>query len=239
MYPADPARSDDPRSRAARTKRNRTRQALLAAAEAIFGSQSWRNARMEDIAAAAGVSLATVYNHFPSKLALIGHAFAPLLSTQLAQAEHDVVADRPAVEALNEQLRALTEIVFQHRRLAAALWAAANEHRIRVADAGGPEDRLDPLVQAPIGHIVRLLVEHGQRTGQLRRYPPAVSISRQIVNMLLLSCVDLAQDDPEGVAELLLTVLFGTLRPELVLDAGPNDRPFEHGLHHPNGRSFR
>jgi AcrR family transcriptional regulator len=80
MSPADSTRSDDPRSRAARTKRNRTRQALLVAAEEIFGSQGWRSARMEDIAARAGVSPATAYNHFPSKQALVGQVFAPLLS---------------------------------------------------------------------------------------------------------------------------------------------------------------
>jgi AcrR family transcriptional regulator len=184
---------------------------------------------MEDIAAGAGVSLATAYNHFPSKQALVGHVFAPLLSSCLARAEHDVATDRPVVEALNEQLRALTEIVFRHRRLAAALWAAAQEYTLRVADVGHPDSHLDPLVQAPIGHIVGLLVEHGQRTGQLRRHPPAVSISRQIVNMMLLSCVDVGQSAPDEVAELLLTVLFGCLRPELLTDGGPDDRPFEQG----------
>ena len=42
----------------------------------MFSSQGWLDARMEDIAAGAGVSLATADNHFPSKQALVGHVFA-------------------------------------------------------------------------------------------------------------------------------------------------------------------
>ena len=106
------------------------------------------------------------------------------------------------------------------------------DYRIRVAGPGHPDDRLDPLVQAPIGRSVRMLVEHGQRTGQLRRYPPAVQVSQLIVNMLLLSCVDVEQNAPDEVAELLLTVLFGALRPEILLTSVVGDRPFERG--HPS-----
>jgi len=181
---------------------------------------------MEDIAARAGVSAATAYNHFPSKQVLVGQVFAPLLAARLARAEHDVAIDRPVIEALNEQVRTLTEISFGHRRLAAAFWAAVQDYSIRVAGPATPDCRLDPLAQAPIVEALRVLVEHGQRTGQLRPYPPAAKVSRMIVQLLLLSCVDVDQDSPDGTAELLLTVMLGTLRPELLVDVGSDGRPF-------------
>ena len=36
--------------------------------------------------------------------------------------------------------------------------------------------------------------------------------------MMLLSCVDVEQNAPDDVAELLLTVMIGALRPEILLD---------------------
>jgi AcrR family transcriptional regulator len=78
---ADAAPSGSPgqcaRARAARTKRTRTRASLLAAADSAFSARSWQATRMEDVAAAAGVSTATAYNHFPTKHSLVGQVFAP------------------------------------------------------------------------------------------------------------------------------------------------------------------
>jgi AcrR family transcriptional regulator len=227
MSPPDATRSDDARSRAARTKRNRTRRALLEAAGVTFSSQGWLDARMEDIAAGAGVSAATAYNHFPSKQALVSHVFAPLLTPQLERAERDIAADRPVVDALKDQVRALMEICFQHRRLTAAFCAAVQEYAIGVASPARPDDELDPLVQAPIAESIRLLVEHGQRTAQLRRYPPATDVSRLVTDLMLLSSVDTARHDSAAIAELLLTVMLGSLCPELLIAAGPEGRPFE------------
>jgi AcrR family transcriptional regulator len=188
----------------------------------MFSSQGWLDARMEDIAARAGVSAATAYNHFPSKQALVGHVFAPLLAPPLAQARRDIAADRPAIEALQDQVRALTEISFRHRRLTAAFWAAMQDYTIRVAGPAHPDDELDPLVQAPLTESIRILVDHGQRTGQLRSYPPATEVSRLVVALLLLRCVDIGQHSPAATADLLSTVLVGTLRPDLLVDAAPN-----------------
>lgn len=192
----------------------------------MFSSQGWLDARMEDIATRAGVSAATAYNHFPSKQALVGQVFAPMLAPPLAQARRDVAAGRPVVEALQYQVRALTEILFQHRRLAAAFWAAVQDYTIRVAGPAQPDDELDPLVQAPLAESIRILIDHGQRTGQLRAYPPAVDLSRLVVAMMLIRCVDIGQHTPAATTELLGTVLLGTLCPDRLVAAGPDSSPF-------------
>ena len=74
MDTADTAtdRAAESRARAARTKRDRTRAALLSAADPAFAARGWARTRVEDIASAAGVSNATAYNHFPTKHVLIG-----------------------------------------------------------------------------------------------------------------------------------------------------------------------
>lgn len=217
---------DDPRVRAAQTKRNRTRRALLDAADAAFSSHGWGDTRMEDIAAAAGVSPATAYNHFPSKHALVGHVYGPLVRPLVVQAERDVAAGRPVVDALSDQVKALTRISYRYRKLTAAFWSAVQEYTIKVAGPPDPADELDPRTLAPVPESIRMLVEHGQRTGELRAYPGSVEVSGVIINLLLIRSINRANEPADVTAELLQTVMFGMLRPELLTDAGADGRPF-------------
>jgi len=101
---------EDPRARAARTKRDRTRRALLDAADSAFGSRGWARTRVEDVAQSAGVSAATAYNHFPTKHALLAQVYAPIINPLLAAAREDITAGRPVVEALTDQVRALCRL---------------------------------------------------------------------------------------------------------------------------------
>lgn len=226
MAASDPARPDDPRARAAQTKRDRTRRALLDAADATFGARGWANTRMEDIAAAAGVSAATAYNHFPSKHVLVGCVYAPLVRPLLTQAGKDLAAGRPVVEALSDQVTALSRISHRYRRLTAAFWSAVEEYTIRVAAAPDPADEIDPRTLAPVPESIRLLIEHGQRSGDLRPFPAASEVSGMIVNLLLMRSINRPNEPAEVTAELLLTVMFGMLRPELLVAAGEDARPF-------------
>jgi AcrR family transcriptional regulator len=223
-------RSSDARARAARTKRDRTRRALLDAADANFGARGWNRTRMEDIAATAGVSPATAYNHFPSKHALIGHVYAPLVASLVRQAEQDRRAGRPVVEALYDQINALTRTSWRHRGLTAAFWYALQDYvATRVGGPPDPADTGDPRTLAPVPDAVLGLVRDGQASGELRPYPPALEISGLIVNTLLLRAVNRPHEPPEQTAELLLTVLFGTLKPELLCSVPQDERPFAGG----------
>jgi AcrR family transcriptional regulator len=239
MAAPESARSGDPRARAAQTKRDRTRRALLDAADATFGARGWANTRMEDVAAAAGVSAATAYNHFPSKHVLVGSIYGPLVRPLLEQAERDVAAGRPVVEALADQIRALARTSQRHRKLTAAFWSAVEEYTIKVHGPPDPADDVDPRTLAPVPEALRLLITCGQRTGELRTFPSALEVSGMIVNLLLLRSINRPDEPADVTAELLLTALFGMLRPELVLDAGEGGRPFRgaDGAHpHPDGR---
>jgi AcrR family transcriptional regulator len=227
MQTADEQPLDDPRARAAQTKRNRTRRALLDAADSTFGSRGWALTRVEDIAAAAGVSAATAYNHFPTKHALLGHVYGPLVRPLIVQAERDIAAERSMVEALTDQVRALARTSFRYRKLTAALWSAVQEYTIRVAGPPDPDDDTDPRTLAPLPESVRMLVEHGQTTGELRSFPPATEISGMLINLLLLRSINRPDEPADVTAELLLTVLFGSLRPDLLTDPAAGERPFK------------
>ena len=225
MSPSDPTRPDDPRVRAAQTKRNRTRRALLDAAEATFSSRGWARTRMEDVAVAGGVSAATAYNHFPSKHALLGHVYRPLVLPLIAAAEQDIAAGRPMIDALEDQIRALARTTFRHQRLTAAFWSAVQEYTIKASGRADPDDAIDPRTLAPVPEPLRLLVEHGQGTEELRAFPSAPEVSAMIVNLLLLRSVIRPLEEPDDTARLLLTVMFGSLRPELLIARGRDGWP--------------
>jgi len=55
------------RSRPGLLKRERTRVQLVQAAIRVFGSRGYGDATIQEIAAAAGVTTGTVYNHFKTK----------------------------------------------------------------------------------------------------------------------------------------------------------------------------
>jgi AcrR family transcriptional regulator len=226
MPPSERPRADDPRVRAAQTKRDRTRRALLDAADAAFSSHGWGSTRMEDVAAAAGVSAATAYNHFPSKHALVGHIYGPLVRPLIVQAERDLTSGRPIVDALCDQVKALSRISFRYRRLTAAFWSAVQEYTIKVAGPPERSDDMDPRTLAPLPDALRLLIEQGQLSGELRSFPSGAEVSGLIINLLLLRSLNRPDEPAEVTAELLQTVMFGMLRPEMLIHAGTDGRPF-------------
>lgn len=224
MPAASGGRSGDARARAAQTKRDRTRRALLEAADTTFATRGWARTRMEDIAATAEVSPASAYNHFASKHTLIGHVYAPYVTALVDQADQDRERGRDLVDALKDQVSALTRMTARNHGLTTAFWFALNDYAGgRPAGPPEPGDPDDPRVLAPIPATVLGLVSDGQGSGEFRSYPEAGDVAGTIANMLLIRAVNRPHEPPERTAELLLTAMFGLLKPALLLDA---ERPF-------------
>lgn len=192
----------------------------------MFSSQGWAETRMEDVAASAGVSPATAYNHFPSKHSLVAEVYGPLLRPLLMQAELDATVGRSVIAALKDQVTALSRISFRYRRLTAAFWSATQEYSIRTVGRAGPDEDLDPRIRASVAEPIRGLIEYGQRSGDLRRYPPPVEASEIVVELLLSRSVRHPEEAPEATSEVVLTVLFGMLRPELLVGSDREGRSF-------------
>ncbi len=175
---------------------------------------------MEDVAAEAGVSAATAYNHFPTKHVLIGHVYRPLVAPLRLQAETDLATGRPAAEALTDQVQALVRTAWRNQMLSGAFFVACQEYAARVHAPPRLGDELDPRAIAPVPDAIRLLVARGQQTGELRGFPAADDISTAVASLVLIRAVEAPHDPPERTSELLLSVLFGALRPEQ--DADPH-----------------
>ena len=89
-----------------------TARAISAAAEEVFATRGLREARMEEIAARAGVSVGTVYNHFQDREALLSELIESRRA-ELAQRLDKALAEC-AQQPFEEQLRRFALTVFEH-----------------------------------------------------------------------------------------------------------------------------
>jgi AcrR family transcriptional regulator len=96
--------------RQARTsaEREERMRAIRAAALDLFAARGFSAARLEDVAAAAGVAKGTIYLYFPSKQDLLEAIVASTIGATLAQVEQTVAASpAPASELLRLMARAM------------------------------------------------------------------------------------------------------------------------------------
>lgn len=112
----------------------RNRDLLLSAAKTAF-AETGAEAPLEDIARRAGVGIGTLYRHFPTREALVAAVYARALD-QLARAADDLLASRPAGEALEAWLDLLIDYMATKRVVAPALQADPGEGSRVYASAG-------------------------------------------------------------------------------------------------------
>ena len=92
--------------------RETTARTILAAAEEVFADAGLHAARMDDIAARAGVSVGTLYNHFQDRDALL-NGLQEARRTELLGAVDAVLGRAPKLP-FRERLRAMLVVLLEH-----------------------------------------------------------------------------------------------------------------------------
>jgi AcrR family transcriptional regulator len=145
-----------PRPLRADAVRNRAR--VLQAAEQVFAEQG-AGAGMDEVAAAAGVGVGTLYRHFPTKDALVAAVLIARLE-QLAEVSQAYLgADRPG-DALFEFLGRFVETSKTKQDLVDAMTTGADHDELFVAPATAVFERLSALVDQ--------LLKAAQAAGEVR-----------------------------------------------------------------------
>jgi AcrR family transcriptional regulator len=112
----------------------RNRELLLAAAKTAF-AETGAEAPLEDVARRAGVGIGTLYRHFSTREALVAAVYARELD-QLASAADELLAQRPAGQALEAWLDLLIDYMATKRVVAPALRADPGEGSRVYASSG-------------------------------------------------------------------------------------------------------
>ncbi|MCC2031587.1 TetR/AcrR family transcriptional regulator [Microbacterium allomyrinae] len=123
-----------PEERAMRADARRNRDAIVAAARAVFDRDE--QLRFDDFASRAGVGVGTLYRHFPTREALAAAVYHDEVT---ALCEHARASARPAGETLEAFLRGFADYVIAHAALARTL-AALVAPDVQ-ADGGGELER--------------------------------------------------------------------------------------------------
>ena len=133
----------------------RNRERVLAAAKAVF-SAGGAEASLEAVARRAGVGIGTLYRHFPTRESLVDAVYRTE-TQRLCDAARDLVSELPPVDALRAWALGFLDYMATKEGMADVL------HTVLTADEGL---RLD--TRARIYDALTLLVEAGQRSGELR-----------------------------------------------------------------------
>ncbi len=129
---------------------------IVAAAAEVLSERGYANARVVDIAAAAGTSPAAILYWFDGKHGLLAEALA------LREQEfHDrYTAPAAAGETSSKRLRTLVEAMLHHYDW--ALWMELTVLAIRDPAAASERDRMDRRWRAALRAVIR----DGQRSGE-------------------------------------------------------------------------
>jgi AcrR family transcriptional regulator len=141
--------------------REETARAILDAAEQEFAADGLHGARMEAIAARAGVAVGTLYNHFADRDALVAALARSRRQDVLALVDAALAGTqgRPIAERLRAYLRAIAEHARAHGRFLAVLVQAGE---------GPARPRPPATLLRELAARADALVAEGAAAGELR-----------------------------------------------------------------------
>jgi AcrR family transcriptional regulator len=144
------------RQRRRRVDADRSRAAILAAADRLLGASA--ETSVEAIADAAGVTRQTVYAHFPSRVALVNAVVDQVTEETLAAIDALDLEHGSAVDALLGMIEISWQMFEQHPLVL---------HPMASAAGGDPDGRHTPVVER-----LERLIRRGQRNGEIDRKLP-------------------------------------------------------------------
>src|SRR4051794_7647449 len=121
-----------PATRRRRMPAAQRREVILAAAEETFGRCGYHGASLDDVAHAAGVSKALIYEHFSSKRELHGSLLDAQAAEIFARVEAAVQRGETGEQRLRNGIDAFLEFVEEHREAWRALFRDAADPEVGV-----------------------------------------------------------------------------------------------------------
>ena len=186
--------------------REETSRAILAAAEEVFAADGLQ-ARMERIAAEAGVAVGTLYNHFEDRAALVRSLVLSRRGALLSRVDEALAGAREAPVA--EQLRAFFTAVEEHARVHGRLLSVLMQ-----AGEGPGQARPPKTLLAELAKRASRIVSRGVAAGELRADPANVFAPALvgIARVVLVRVLEGAGEPGEASAAIVDLFLRGAAR---------------------------
>jgi AcrR family transcriptional regulator len=183
-------------------------EAILEAARALVAENGYEAMTMDDLAARAGVSKPTLYQHFPSKESVVVRAVVAMMERTL-----DFIHTLPAEMHGREKIeRVLRRVVFQKFVQRCTSFGPARA-------ALAPMLRSHPEYQRVFGQMlasVMGMIEAAKVEGDVDPTLPGRVVAQMIFSLLreyeYEELIDRGECTPEEVAETIVSVLFNGTR---------------------------
>lgn len=213
-------------------KKQEQRRGILDTAVALFRRQGFEATRVREVTERLRISEGTFFNHFPSKQSVLEAAAAEHLDRITVLLRHDAVdEDRSAAERLEEIVAAFAAAFAGDRDFAALLARHTQFFLGRWSEAQWQERAYQPLT---------LLLEDGQRRGELRPDVPAGQLAELYVGMNLVTISNWLAGSPAGGAlDERLRRAWAVFRHGSILEPGPLGSPPGWSQTEVSGRSSR
>ena len=146
-----------------RLSKEERRKEILRSAVEVFSKSNYSKAKVADIAAAAGVSEAMVYKHFPSKKAVFIEVLHHMSQMTITHLQEEVKREPDALKAMRNMATTYYKMVTGHSSEVKVHFQAISE----ICD----EDIADRLHQDQEDYMsfITSLVEKGIEQGSLRK----------------------------------------------------------------------
>ena len=173
----------------------RNRESVLAAATRAFAAAETEPS-MREIARQAGVGVATVYRHFPTREALVDAVYRDQV-VRLTTGAHDLLAAHPPARALRLWMDLFADWLATKRGMTDTLLAMVDSGEISLAHTRGE------LLSA-----IAVILDAGVAAGEIRADTSAEDVSAAVLGILAVS----AERGNLTQAQRLLDVLMAGLR---------------------------
>lgn len=191
------------RQRAARTKRERTRAAIIGAATDLFERKGFLPTSVQEIAQQAGVGAATLYKHFPTKNVIAGHVFRPLIEDLLA----DERWTDPAIDPVTALQSLVVDVVSRAKANTALTVALLEAIQDSTARRGTQIDEGDPRFWVPLPPLFKDIISRGQAKGCFLDYPSAEEAGPMVNNWILLRILTRPNESKREALRFTLTTV--------------------------------
>jgi AcrR family transcriptional regulator len=173
--------SSEPRKKPLRERiRETTEQAIMEAAEEVFADQGLHAAHMGEIAARAGVSVGTLYNHFQDREALLAGLLDARHAELLARVDACLAGtdELPFRQQLESLLRCMLEHAQVHRPFFQILWQGEiGRYQVTFPSACRKPSAIMKEVFGRISRVVERGVEEGQLRPEAAELGPVLFLS--------------------------------------------------------------
>lgn len=150
------------------------RDAILEAAAEVLVAHGYNGTRMQDVAARAGVSTGTLYNHFPSKVeltvSLLEHR-----ANQLVARLDEMLAD-PGRRGHGSIIEGIVYVALGHLDQSRALFELFESSAMAAAELGPAGARCDRMKHIYMGALIGAL-EKAAAAGELRSGLPLDAVA--------------------------------------------------------------